>query len=226
MKETGIERIVEHLSGRGEDLPETAGDSQSEATRWKELDRIAGMMQAEPVIETPAGLDERVMARVRAQRTSWWRVVGRVLLQPRTVSFDPLRALRSPISGQECSFYFIMVGVFYAILSIVLMMGFGELGTTLAAPGWVRWQPQIALITAGCMVAIGLYLLKDGKTALRMARIGALVYLGFALLNGIIVSLKWDIPVSAYVSLLSAIIGLPTGLFLIRTIQNCGKRYA
>jgi hypothetical protein len=28
------------------------------------------------------------------------------------------------------------------------------------------------------------------------------------------------------VSLLSALIGLPTGFFLIRTIQNCGKRYA
>jgi hypothetical protein len=226
MKETDIERIVEHLIGRGEDLPETAGDSQPDANRWKELDGISRMMLDEPVIETPVGLEERVMARVRAQRTSWWRVAGKVLLQPRTVSFDPLRALRSPISGQECSFYFIMVGAFYAVFSIVLMIGFHVLGATLSQPGWVRWQPQIALITAGCMVAIGLYLLKDGKTALRMARIGALVYLGFALLNGIIVSLKWDIPVSAFVSLLSAIIGLPTGLFLIRTIQNCGKRYA
>jgi hypothetical protein len=28
------------------------------------------------------------------------------------------------------------------------------------------------------------------------------------------------------VSLLSALIGLPTGFFLIRTIQNCGKQYA
>jgi hypothetical protein len=27
-------------------------------------------------------------------------------------------------------------------------------------------------------------------------------------------------------SLLSAVIGLPTGIFLIRTIQNCGKQYA
>ena len=226
MKETDIERIVEHLSGRGEDLPETAGDSPPEAARWRELDGISRMMRDEPVVETPVGLEERVMARVRAQRTSWWRAVGKVLLQPRTASFDPLKALRSPVSGQECSFYFIMVGVFYAVLGIVLMAGFHALDATLAQPGWVRWQPQIALITAGCMVAIGLYLLKDGKTALRMARIGALVYLGFALLNGIIVSLKWDIPVSAFVSLLSAIIGLPTGLFLIRTIQNCGKRYA
>jgi hypothetical protein len=38
--------------------------------------------------------------------------------------------------------------------------------------------------------------------------------------------LEWALPVSAFVSLLSALIGLPTGFFLIRTIQNCGKRYA
>jgi hypothetical protein len=76
------------------------------------------------------------------------------------------------------------------------------------------------------MVAIGVYLLKDGKRALRAARVAALVYLGFACLNGVFVSFERDIPVSAYVSLLSALIGLPTGFFLIRTIQNCGKRYA
>jgi len=119
-----------------------------------------------------------------------------------------------------------MVGVFYAILGVILMIGLHKLGASLVTPGWARWQPQIALVTAGCMVAIGLYLLKDGKLALCMARMGALVYLGFALLNGIFVSLEWDIPVSAALSLLSTLVGVPTGFFLIRTLQNCGKRYA
>jgi hypothetical protein len=226
MKETEIERIVEHLSGRGEDLPETAGDSQPDANRWKELDGITRMMRDEPVIETPAGIEERVMARVRAQRTSWWRVVGKVLLQPRTVSFNPLRALRSRVSGEECSFYFIMVGVYYAVLGIVLMAGFHALDATLAQPGWVRWQPQIALVTALCMAAMGFYLLKDGKLALRIARIVAFVYMGFALLNGVVVPLEWNMPLSAFTALVSALIGVPTGFFLIRTIQNCGKNYA
>ncbi len=166
------------------------------------------------------------MFRIRAHRPSLWKVLGEALLRPHEVSFHPLNALRSPVSGQECSFYFIMVGVFYAILGVILMVGLHKLGASLVTPGWVRWQPQIAIVTAGCMVAIGLYLLKDGKLALRMARVGALVYLGFALLNGVFVSLERDIPVSAFVSLLSALIGLPTGFFLIRTIQNCGKRYA
>jgi hypothetical protein len=183
-------------------------------------------MREEPALESPAGLAERVMFRIRAHQPSLWKVLGEALLRPHEVSFHPLNAIRSPVSGQECSFYFIMVGVFYAILGVILMVGLHKLGASLVTPGWVRWQPQIALVTAGCMVAIGLYLLKDGKRALRMARIGALVYLGFALLNGVFVSLEWDIPVSAFVSLLSALIGLPTGFFLIRTIQNCGKRYA
>ena len=183
-------------------------------------------MCEDPASEPPAGLGELIMSRVRTHRPSPWKVLGEALLRPREVSFHPLNALRSPVSGQECSFYFIMVGVFYAILGVILMIGLQKLGASLVAPGWVRWQPQIALFTAGCMVAIGLYLLKDGKLALGMARIGALVYLGFALLNGIFVSLEWDIPVSAFVSLLSALIGLPTGFFLIRTLQNCGKRYA
>jgi len=216
-----IEKIIGEIDGQGPS-PEAGGlDS-----RWKELEAIARMMREEPAPEPPGSLGERVMERIRAYRPPIWTVVGEALLRPRTVSFDPIKALRSPISGEECSFYFIMVGAFYAILSMVLMIGFHALGTTLISPGWVRWQPLIALVTAACMVAIGLYLLRDGKLALSMARIGALVYLGFALLNGIFVSLEWDIPVSAALFLLSTLIGVPTGIFLIRTIQNCGKRYA
>ena len=108
-------------------------------------------------------------------------------MKPHKVSFHPLNALRSQVSGKECSFYFIMVGVFYAILGVILMVGLHKLGASLVTSGWVRWQPQIALFTARCMVAMGFYLLKDGKLALRVARIGALIYLGFAFLNGIIV---------------------------------------
>jgi hypothetical protein len=221
VKDRELEKIIGALDGK-EFSPE-AGEPES---RWRELDAFARMMREEPALEPSAGLGERVMSRIRAHRPSLWKVLGEALLRPHEVSFHPLNALRSPVSGQECSFYFIMVGVFYAILGVILMIGLHKLGASLVTPGWVRWQPQIALVTAGCMVAIGLYLLKDGKLALRMARIGALVYLGFALLNGIFVSLEWDIPVSAFMSLLSALIGLPTGFFLIRTIQNCGKRYA
>jgi len=216
-----IEKIIGEIDGQGPS-PEADGlDS-----RWKELEAIARMMREEPAPEPPGSLGERVMEHIRACRPSIWKVAGEVLLRPRTASVDPLRALRSPVSGQECSFYFIMVGVFYAILGVVLMIGLNRLGSALAPADWVRWQPLIALVTASCMVAIGLHVLKDGKPALRIARIGAFVYLGFALLNGIAVPLERDLPVSAALSLLSTLIGVPTGLFLIRTIQNCGKRYA
>lgn len=216
-----IEKIIREIDGQGPS-PE-AGELD---LRWRKLDTIARMMREEHAPEPPGSLGERVMERIRACRPPIWTVVGEVLMRPRTASVDPLRALRFPVSGQECSFYFIMVGVFYAILGVVLMIGLNRLGSALSPADWVRWQPLIALVTASCMVAIGLYVLKDGKPALRIARIGAFVYLGFALLNGIAVPLERDLPVSAALSLLSTLIGVPTGLFLIRTIQNCGKRYA
>jgi len=221
VKDRELEKIIGVLGGKGLDREVGGLDP-----RWKELDAIARMMREEPAPEPPAGVAERAMARIRAHRPSPWKVLGEALLKPRTVSFDPIRALHAPVSGQECSFYFIMVGIFYAVLGLVLWVGLHVLGAFPAAPGWVRWQPPIALATAGCMAAIGLYLLKDGKLALRTARIGALVYLGVALFNGVVVSLEWSVPVSAYVSLLSALVGLPTGFFLIRTLQNYGKRYA
>ncbi len=218
--ERNIERHVEEL-GTWESLLESADRDPL----WKELDGIARMMQESPSPEPSEGLGDRVMSKVRDYRPPLWRVCGEALLRPHEVSFHPLKALRSPVSGQECSFYFILVGVFYAVLGAVLLIGLHSLGEVVA-PGWVRWQPQIALVIAGCMVSIGLYLLKDGKLALRAARIGVLVYLGFSLLNALIVPFEKDIPVSAVLSTLSTLIGLPTGFFLARAVQNCGKRYA
>lgn len=221
MKDRKLEKMIGKL-----DSEESFPGSGEQDPRWRELQRIGRMMRQEPAMKPPAGLGERVMSRVRAHRPSPWQAFVQVLMKPRVVSFHPLKALSSPVSGQECSFYFIMAGVFYSVLAVVLTIGFHELGTGLIPPGWVRWQPQIALITAVCMVAMGFYILKDGQMARRVARIVALVYLGFALLNGVVVPLEWDIPVSAFISMLSTLIGVPTGFFLIRTIQNCGKWYA
>jgi hypothetical protein len=226
MKETDIERIVEQLSGKAGDFSIAANDSPEESIRWKQLGGIARMMRNEPAVEAPAGLEERVMARVRAHRISLWKTLGEALLRPRTASFDPIRALRSPVSGEECSFYFIMVGAFYAVLSIALMIGFGELGTTLAAPDWVRWQPLVALITATVLIAVGLYLIRDGRMAARIARIGTLFYLGFVIINGIAIRLDWNIPISVYFAIIAITIGLLTGIFLIGMIHNYGKKYA
>jgi hypothetical protein len=214
MNDRDVKKIIGHL------------DEKGPVREVGEFDSIARMMREEPLPEPLAGLGERIMSRVRADRPSPWKVLGDALLKPHKFSFHPLIALRSPASGQECSFYFMMVGVFYAILGVFLMVGLHKLGASLGTPGWVRWQPQIALVTALCMIAVGFHLLKGGRLALRIARIGVLVYLGFAFLNGIIVPLEWDIPVSAFVSLLSTLVGVPTGFFLFRTIQNCGKRYA
>lgn len=216
-----IEKIIGEIHGQGPSPEDVENDP-----RRKALAGIARMMNEETAPEPPADLGERVMARIRSCRPTPWRALREALLRPCTVSFDPIRALRAPVTGQECSFYFIMVGIFYAVLGTILLAGLHGLGAYPGAPDWVRWQPPIAIVTAGCMVAVGLYLLKDVKSALRAARIWSLVYLGFALLNGVFVTLEWNVPVSAYVSLVSTLIGLPTGFFLIRTIQNCGKRYA
>lgn len=226
MEDTDRGKIIEQLGGKEGDFPPAAVASPEQGDRWKQLDGIARMMQEEPEAAPPAGLGERIMGRLRTHRPSPWEAFKEILLKPHSVSFHPMRALRSPITGQECSFYFIMAGVFYAVLGMILMVGLHKLGSSMASLGLVRWQPLIAIATAICLVAMGFSLLKDSRLALRVARIGALIYLGFAFLNGMIVPLEWDFPVSAFVSMLSSLVGIPTGFFLFRAIQNCGKRYA
>ncbi len=120
-----------------------------------------------------------------------------------------------------------MVGVFYAVLGIVLMVGFHALGAYAVPAGLgplaAADRPRHGRVHGGDRL-----LSPEGREDWRCAWPGSglFVYLGFALLNGICRSLEWNMPVSACTVLLSALIGVPTGFFLIRTIQNCGKRYA
>jgi len=139
-----IEKIIREIDGQ-RPFPEAGAEAGEPDSRWKELGGIARVMREEATPEPPADLGVRVMARIRSFRPSPWRVLGEALVRPRAVSFDPIRALRAPVSGQECSFYFFMVGIFYAVLGVILLTGLPGLGagsrrSRLPRPG--AWRPS------------------------------------------------------------------------------------
>jgi hypothetical protein len=87
-------------------------------------------------------------------------------------------------------------------------------------------QPHIVLVTAVWLVVLGIFILKDGEVAARVARIGTVAYIGLLILDAVAIHITAGFPV-ALVFLFSFIgTGVLAGLFLARVIWNYGKKYA
>jgi len=79
---------------------------------------------------------------------------------------------------QECAFYFFITGFFYLIMGLVLMSGF-KISSNMTAVDWIRLQPQVTLGIAIWLFALGAVLMADGRSIVRLARLGTLFYIFF-----------------------------------------------
>ncbi|MDM8524867.1 hypothetical protein QUF80_15975 [Desulfococcaceae bacterium HSG8] len=89
------------------------------------------------------------------------------------------------IIGKDCAFCFLAAACFYFITGIVFIAGVRKISTVTVLPHWIMVQPQIAFITGSGFILLGISLLKNSRFALRTARIGLVIYIGFVLINGI-----------------------------------------
>jgi len=170
-----------------------AGKSKmnGEFSKYKSLIKL---MEATPKVNVSEGFTETVMKRL-PNRYAGLRFktfslscffYRRALMWTRSCSFDP--------ATQECSYYFLIIGSFYLIMAMVLMIGFKEKSSSLAAMDWIRLQPHVTLGIAMWLLALGSILMMDGRNIVRMVRLGTLFYIFFTIVNGILMRHYFNIP--------------------------------
>lgn len=201
-------------------------DTPGLLAKWRKLDRIASIARLSPRIEPPADLDAKVMAQIDAYKPTLCIRVREFLLQPVETRIDFARAFSGSVSRSECSFYFIIAGFYFLIVGLILIFGIGRFGGEWLMVKWIRMQPHIVLVMAVWLVVLGIFILKDGEVAARVARIGTVAYIGLLLLDAVAIHITAGLPV-ALVFLFSFIgTGVLTGLFLARITWTYGKKYA
>ena len=194
--------------------------------KWRELERVATLARLTPPVEPPADLDAKVMARIESLRPALWVRVREFLLQPVDTRIDFAKAFSGSLSGSECSFYFIMAGFYFLIVGLILMFGLGRFGGEWLMVKWVRMQPHIVLVTAVWLVVLGIFILRDGEVAARVARIGTVAFIGLLLLDAVAIHFTAGFPV-ALVFFFSFIgTGVLTGLFLAKIVWKHRGKYA
>jgi hypothetical protein len=110
----------------------------------------------------------------------------------------------------ECAFCFLMVGFFYFIMGIVLAVGLKTTVGITPVSGMVMLQPQIAFATAFVFITLGITLLKQSIFAIKIAHFWIFLYIGFSILNSIVIQMAPGNPFS-----LIGMLCLTTGAVLL-----------
>lgn len=191
-----------------------------EEKKWGRFQDLTEIMRNAPRQEPPEGFTARVMERVPdgkpAVQHSWW---SRIVHDPVFTTALTL-GFRGAVTKSECAFYFLLTGFFYLILGCIMMFGLQRVAGLLQ-PAWLSLQPLFGILLALGLAAVGLFLFTDGRGAIRVARIGILLYAALILLNGSIGALWAQLPVALFFALIFSGTGLVMAAFLGIAIGRC-----
>ena len=90
------------------------------------------------------------------------------------------------IKSTDCALCFVLSGFFYLIISITLTIGLKPLSSTLAPGSWLALQPIVTFCFAVILAIIGILIFINRQFTHRLARLGAMGYLLFSLVNGLL----------------------------------------
>lgn len=179
-----------------------------------EFKEILDQIAATPSIAPPERFTVRVMARLPEGKAIIRRFSFRQLFRTPVFTTDLTFGFRRPVAKTECAFYFLLIGFFYFVLGIILMIGLKPMTASLPVTGWFGIQPAFSLLTALCLMALGVGLYLDGDTAVWVARIGTLLYAALVILNGWIGIVSTHVPVAVFFSTTFSVAGVMMAAFL------------
>ena len=185
-------------------------DEEEKLARFRDLTEI---MEKAPRQESPEGFTARVMARLPEGTAAVHRFSFRRPFGIPAFTTDLTLGFRRPVTKTECAFYFLLTGFFYLVLGFIMMFGLQRLAGLLH-PGWLSVQPFFGLLLAVGLAALGFVLYTNGRSAVRVARIGTVLYAALVFLNGWIGALWTHVPATVFFAAIFSVTGLGMAAFL------------
>jgi hypothetical protein len=175
---------------------------------------------------------------VMQERAGGYARLWNYLAAPREFTLDPIKALRTGISREEMSLYFLLVAFAHLILAVVLYIGFkgsdirnNDL-SELISP-LLMLQPGLSLFLAGWLGFWGFLLKMKSQAGVKGARFASLLYIEVVVIGGALLLMELSLVLLPFVA---AIVGisLAAGIFLalscgiekIRNNKNNNGSYA
>jgi hypothetical protein len=191
----------------------------------REHEELIRQMQGLPKATPPEDFTGRLMQRLPVYQENFWTRVKQALLNPGVENIPPGWVSKQGASNRtECSFYFFLTGFFYLIMGLVLLAGFRAIDLGMPAMDWLRMQPHLTFGTALWLLVLGLVLLLDGKIAVTLARYGTLLYILFAMINGILIRPYFHVPYADFFIFGFIAGGVSMGIMLALAVYKMALR--
>lgn len=155
---------------------------------------LIDLIKSAPAIQPPDDFTPGVMARLPELDQGVWARAKHTLFNLSGAGVQSRWQILPVSNTRECSFCFFITGFFYLIMGIVLMAGFKTIGSNMAAMEWITLQPHLTIGAAIWLLALGMVLMMDGSTAIKITRYGTLFYVFFAIVNGILMRPYLHVP--------------------------------
>ena len=187
-----------------------------------EFKEILDQIAATPSIAPPENFTENVMRSVLSDQTGGLDRPQQILPRLGGRLFAS-RGLLSPASTRgECAFYYIMAGIFYAVIGIILMFGLHGIQGVSIMDGWLRMQPFFIVAASMWLIGLGAALYLAGHSAALYAKIGSLIFI-FAFLLNCLGSYVHPYLFVSYIAVILTSTSVIMGLLLYRNAADYSK---
>ena len=155
---------------------------------------IIDLIKSTPAMQPPVSFSDSVMLRLPDRYPDILLAVGSYIYQLYNLALEPDGDRVCGLTRRECSFYFFITGLFYLIIGIIMTIGLQGISTGMVVMEWIKLQPHLAIGAAIWLIALGVLLMLDGSVGIKAARYGTLLYIFFAVVNGILMKIYLNIP--------------------------------
>ena len=184
----------------------------------KKFEHIINLAQDARAVFPPDGFTEKVMENLPADPYVARSKMLRLFLLPfQNLNF---RVWTEVETDAEFAFCFLVAGFFYFIMSIVLAVGLKTTVSIAPVSSMVMLQPQIAFATAFIFITLGIILLKQSILAIKIAHVWIFLYIGFSILNSIVIQMAPGNPFSVIGMLCLTTGAVLLGFFLAAIVHK------
>ena len=184
-----------------------------------QLERAIEHLRQSAAIEPQPDFTLQVMAGI-ADTQSEMADAASAARQMKARATSLMRYLTETPSVSDIALCFLLAGFFYFLLGVIFFLGLQTLQPLQVTAGWLRLQPQVAMLTAGMLGTIGLLLLIDGGIAMHLAQVGTLLFIAFSVFNGTWVSLDTSAAFAPIGLICFTAAPVLLGLFLAASLQR------
>jgi len=172
-----------------------------------------------PPVRIPDDFTHVVMRRIYAEQKKSLFARLRDSLSLQKWDAEIRAALTKKVTDTECALSFLVTGLFYMIMGVILIFGLSGFEPNVEITKLIRFQSQITIVTALLLVILGIMLLIDGESSIKIVKFGTLLYISMAIVNGLALQMTFALSISDAFTVIFTGTGILMGTFLAIQIE-------